>query len=366
MLTSARSLMCHLMIRTVLIANRGEIAVRVIRACRGSALETAVVHSYADAAPFTRRRCRDRSRSAAPARDVPERRQGRRRGAHRPAPTPSTPGYGFLAENAAFAEAVAAAGLICIGPPAEAIARDGRQGQRAQTAARAGVPVVPGTEEPVTSPTKCAAFAAEHGYPVVIKAAAGGGGQGMRVVARRSGRSAAAIEAARREAGASFGDDHVYVEKYLERPRHVEVQVLGDAHGAASRSGSAIAPCSVATRSSSRKRPSPGSRRSSRWPGATPPSRSRAPSATPAPGRSSSCSRASAVLLPRDEHAPAGRASRDRDGVRASTSWREQLRIAAGEPLRRQDDVDATRARHRVPDQRRGSGRRSLPPHPAR
>jgi acetyl-CoA/propionyl-CoA carboxylase biotin carboxyl carrier protein len=219
------------MIRTVLIANRGEIAVRVIRGCRSLGLQAAVVHSSPDAGALHTRLADsaialDGTTAAETYLNVDKVIAA----AQAAGADAVHPGYGFLAENAAFAEAVAAAGLTWIGPPAAAIRAMGDKVTARATAARAGIAGVPGTEGPVASADEVLSFADEHGYPLVIKAAAGGGGRGMRVV-RTSEDVGPAIEAARREAGASFGDDHVYVEKYLEWPRHVEVQILCDGHG---------------------------------------------------------------------------------------------------------------------------------------
>ncbi len=140
------------------------------------------------------------------------------------------PGYGFLSENADFARAVAGAGLTWVGPPPEAIALMGDKGRAKRLAAETGVPVVPGTAGEQADAEAIAAFAGEHGYPIVIKALAGGGGKGMRVV-RAEGELEPATAAAGREAMAAFGDDRLLAERYLERPRHIEIQVLADAHG---------------------------------------------------------------------------------------------------------------------------------------
>src|SRR6185369_15899714 len=140
------------------------------------------------------------------------------------------PGYGFLAENAGFARAVEAAGLVWIGPPPAAIATMGDKLTARTTVARAGVPVVPGSEFALGDAAAAARAAAAIGYPVLLKAAAGGGGKGMRTVTAEA-ELAPALAAAAREAEAAFADGRVYLEKLLVRPRHVEVQVLGDAHG---------------------------------------------------------------------------------------------------------------------------------------
>ena len=140
------------------------------------------------------------------------------------------PGYGFLAENASFAAAVEAAGLIWIGPPPAAIELMGSKTAARRAMQAAGVPIVPGTTEPVSSSDELAVIARDIGYPVLIKAAAGGGGKGMKVV-RSDDEVERAFESAQREGQAYFADASVYVERYLEDPRHVEVQVLADAHG---------------------------------------------------------------------------------------------------------------------------------------
>jgi acetyl-CoA/propionyl-CoA carboxylase biotin carboxyl carrier protein len=214
--------------RRVLVANRGEIAVRVIRGVRAAGLESVAVYSEADRG----------ARHAALADDAVE---------IGPAPAKESylsipkliaaarekgcdavhPGYGFLSENAAFARAVEAAGLVWIGPPPEAMEAMGSKISSRERMKAAGVPVVPGalvtthgTFEEILS----------LGLPVVVKASAGGGGKGMRIV-RDPSELSEAISSCRREAAAAFGDATVYVEKYLEQPRHIEVQVFGDAHG---------------------------------------------------------------------------------------------------------------------------------------
>jgi acetyl-CoA carboxylase, biotin carboxylase subunit len=140
------------------------------------------------------------------------------------------PGYGFLSEREWFARAVRDAGLAFIGPPAEAIGAMGNKTAARQLAINAGVPVVPGAMQALQNEEEARGIAERFGYPVLLKASAGGGGKGMRVV-RRPGEMAAALDTARREAKSSFGDDAVYVEKYIVGPRHVEIQVLGDQHG---------------------------------------------------------------------------------------------------------------------------------------
>jgi acetyl-CoA carboxylase biotin carboxylase subunit len=215
----------------VLIANRGEIAVRVIRACRELSIKTVAVFSEAD---------RESLHVLLADEAVPI------------GPPPATesylvidkliaaaratgaeavhPGYGFLAENAKFAQACLDAGLTFIGPPPAAIRAMGDKMAARRVAIKMGVPVVPGTEQPVADDAEAARVAERVGYPVMVKAAMGGGGKGMRLV-RAPGDLAGALRAARSEAGAAFGDAAVYIERYVEEPRHIEIQVLADAHG---------------------------------------------------------------------------------------------------------------------------------------
>jgi acetyl-CoA carboxylase biotin carboxylase subunit len=221
-------------VKTVLIANRGEIAVRIIRACREMGLSPVAVYSDCDRAAL-HVRLADRAYAIGPSEprlsylnidrivDV-----ARRAGADA-----IHPGYGFLAENAAFARAVRDAGVTFIGPSPEAIDAMGSKTAARIAARRAGVPVVPGTEDalgPEVSDTAIAKAAQAVGFPILVKAVAGGGGKGMRTVADPD-ELASAIRAARSEAQTAFGDAAVYLERKLTRPRHIEVQVLGDAHG---------------------------------------------------------------------------------------------------------------------------------------
>ena len=219
------------MFTKLLVANRGEIALRVIRACRELGVASVAVYSDADAhAPHVR--AADEAINIGPAPAAQSYLLGERilDAARRTGAEAIHPGYGFLSEREWFARAVRDAGLVWVGPPAEAIAALGSKTAARTLAVAAGVPVVPGTTTALRDAADAAAAANEFGYPVLLKAAAGGGGKGMRVV-RGADELAGALASAQREAQNAFGDDAVYVEKYIEGPRHVEVQVLGDSHG---------------------------------------------------------------------------------------------------------------------------------------
>jgi acetyl-CoA carboxylase biotin carboxylase subunit len=216
----------------VLIANRGEIAVRIARTLREMGIPSVAVYSDADAgAPHVV--AADEAYHLGPA--LPAQSylaQDRLFAAARETGADAIhPGYGFLSENAAFARRCAAEGLTFIGPPADAIEAMGSKIAARQAARSAGVPIVPGTEEPLTDAAEIVAVAGDLGYPVAIKAAAGGGGYGMRVAASPD-EVAATLEGVRRDASRAFGDETVYVEKFFSpAPRHVEIQVLGDSFG---------------------------------------------------------------------------------------------------------------------------------------
>src|SRR3954470_420398 len=219
------------MLKKVLVANRGEIALRVIRACQELGVKTVAVYSEADVpAPHVREADEAVLIGPAPSNESYLRGQNIIDAARKTESEAIHPGYGFLAEREWFARAVRDAGLAWIGPPAEAIAAMGSKTAARTLAIAHGVPVVPGTTEALTDLETAEKIAGEFGYPILLKAAAGGGGKGMRVVkaAKDLGGS---LEAARREAKGAFGADAVYIEKFIERPRHVEIQVLADAHG---------------------------------------------------------------------------------------------------------------------------------------
>src|SRR3954471_2289227 len=219
------------MFEKVLVANRGEIALRVIRACRELGVASVAVYSEADArAPHVREA--DEAVLLGPAPSSESYLKGDRiiEAARRVGAQAIHPGYGFLSEREWFARLVRDSGLTFVGPPAEAIAAMGSKTAARQLAIAANVPVVPGTTEAVRDADEAAEIAERFGYPVLLKVAAGGGGKGMRVV-REQKELASALESAKREAKNAFGDDAVYVEKYIEGPRHVEIQILGDTHG---------------------------------------------------------------------------------------------------------------------------------------
>ena len=215
----------------VLVANRGEIAVRVIRGCHERGLEAVAVYSDADADALYVRLA-DAAYHVGP----PEAARSYLRGEHllelavEAGCDAVHPGYGFLSENASFARQVIEAGLVWIGPPPGAIDAMGSKTAARELMQAAGVPVVPGTVEPLTDAAEALRLADEMGYPVMLKAAAGGGGKGMRRVDSPD-ELAGALERARSEAQKSFGDQAVYIEKFVTEPRHVEIQILFDAHG---------------------------------------------------------------------------------------------------------------------------------------
>lgn len=215
----------------VLVANRGEIAVRVVRACRDAGLASVAVYADPDAsAPHVRladEACPLRGSTAADTYlDI-----GKLLEAARDAGADAVhPGYGFLSENADFAEAVIGAGLTWVGPPPSAIRALGDKVTARQIARRVGAPLLPGTEDPVSGPEEVAAFAREHGWPVAVKAAFGGGGRGLKV-AHTLEEIPEVFDSAVREAVAAFGRGECFAERYLDRARHVEAQVIADRHG---------------------------------------------------------------------------------------------------------------------------------------
>lgn len=217
-------------LRTLLIANRGEIAVRIIRAARSLGLRSVAVYGDGEQDALHVRLADEawRLESAAP---IPYLDQDAiLRVAAAAGADAIHPGYGFLAENAGFARACAAAGLVFVGPPPDAIAAMGDKIEARRLAATAGVPMVVGTDGAVGSPEEARAWADAHGYPVAVKAAGGGGGRGFRV-ARSAAEIADAFAGASGEAGRFFANPEVYLERYLDDPRHIEVQLMADTHG---------------------------------------------------------------------------------------------------------------------------------------
>src|SRR5947209_13356863 len=215
----------------ILIANRGEIALRVLRACKELGIPTVAVHSTADADAM-HVRLADESVCIGP----PSAKESYLNIPSLLAACEITgadavhPGYGFLSENARFAEILAEHGVQFIGPKPEHIRLMGDKIEAKRTARRLGIPTVPGSDGAITSENQAQALAREVGYPVLVKASAGGGGRGMKV-ARTQADLSIALATARAEAKAAFGDDAVYLEKYLQQPRHIEIQVLGDGKG---------------------------------------------------------------------------------------------------------------------------------------
>jgi propionyl-CoA carboxylase alpha chain len=218
-------------IETVLVANRGEIAVRVLRTCHERGLRTVAVYSTPDrSAPHVR--LADEAYHIGPAAAAESYLDQEKilAVAARSGADAVHPGYGFLSENADFAEACADAGVHFVGPPPEAIRAMGDKTAARQLMKEASVPMAPGTTDAVASTEEGEEIAAEIGYPVLIKAAAGGGGKGMRIV-HEPENFAGAMDRAQGEAESSFGDGRVFIEKYIEEPRHIEFQVLADHHG---------------------------------------------------------------------------------------------------------------------------------------
>jgi acetyl-CoA carboxylase biotin carboxylase subunit len=219
------------MFHKILIANRGEIAVRIARACREMGVTSAVVFSEADRAALHVRLADE----AYPIGPAPSRESYLRIDkvidvARRAGCDALHPGYGFLAENPGLARACAASGITFIGPSPEAMERLGEKTAARQLAARASVPMVPGVQDAIENSSDAERIALGLGYPVLLKAVAGGGGKGMRIVASDA-EMAAAWRDASSEARNAFGDARLYLEKYLDHPRHVEIQIFGDAHG---------------------------------------------------------------------------------------------------------------------------------------
>jgi len=219
------------MFRKILVANRGEIAVRVMRTCREMGIRTVAVYSQADRLALHVRMADEAYEIGPPAARESYLVQGKIIGtARRSGAEGIHPGYGFLSENAAFADAVAAAGLIFIGPSGEAMRKMGDKTAARKLMKSAGVPTVPGSKDAVDDPKQALAIAEGVGFPVLVKASAGGGGKGMRLV-HRAEDLISLFNSAASEARSAFGDGRVYIEKYVENPRHIEFQIIADNHG---------------------------------------------------------------------------------------------------------------------------------------
>jgi len=219
------------MFQKILIANRGEIALRVLRACKELGIQTVVVHSTADAdAMHVRLADESVCIGPPPSRDSYLNIHQIVAACEITGADAVHPGYGFLSENAKFADILAAHNITFIGPSGDHIRIMGDKIEAKRTAKRLGIPCVPGSDGAVDDDREAKRIAADIGYPVIIKAAAGGGGRGMKV-ARNEDDLEVALATAKSEAGAAFGDDAVYIEKYLEKPRHIELQVFGDGAG---------------------------------------------------------------------------------------------------------------------------------------
>ncbi|MBM4118044.1 acetyl-CoA carboxylase biotin carboxylase subunit [bacterium] len=218
-------------LRKVLVANRGEIAMRVMRTARKLGIATVAVYSEPDRqAPHVFFADQALPLGGTSSAETYLRIDKLVEAARRAGADAVHPGYGFLSENPAFAEALSEAGVVFVGPPASAMAAMGNKLRARALMLAAGVRVIPGSEGAVSDPKEAARLAKAIGFPVMLKAAAGGGGKGMRVV-RSADQLAAALNATREEAGKAFADESVFVEKYIDRPRHIEIQVMADAHG---------------------------------------------------------------------------------------------------------------------------------------
>lgn len=219
------------MFKKILVANRGEIALRVMRTCREMGIQTIAIFSEADrTAPHVL--FADEAYPVGPSPSAESYLKHERiiEIAKKAGAEAIHPGYGFLSENTAFAAGVKAAGITFIGPPSSAIETMGDKTMARQTMLKSNLPVVPGTEDPIEDVEKALVAAKDIGFPVLIKAAGGGGGKGMRIVESESA-FRDSVKTAQRESQSAFGDNRVYIEKYLEEPHHIEFQILADAHG---------------------------------------------------------------------------------------------------------------------------------------
>ena len=343
---------------SLLIANRGEIACRIIRTARRLGVRTIAVYSEADRGAL-HVRLADEAVEIGPAEARQSYLDGERilRVARETGAAAIHPGYGFLSENASFARACREAGVVFVGPPAESIERMGSKSEARQLMAAAGVPVLPGYDGEDQSDGALEAEALRLGFPLLVKPTAGGGGKGMRVV-RKAGEFGEAVAGARREALKAFGDPRLLLERFVEKGRHVEIQVFADTHGNAVHLFERD--CSLQRRHQKVIEEAPA-------PGLAPVTRAAMGEAAVAAARAVGYVGAGTVeflydgarvLLPRDEHATAGRAPGHRDDHRA----RPRRVAAAGRGRRAATAAAGTgraaRARGRGPAVCRGPGTR--------
>lgn len=218
------------MIKKVLVANRGEIAMRIFRTCRVMNIPTVAIYTHVDRGALHVRYAEEAYCISEDEGDTSYLKPDLILEIAKKTGAAIHPGYGFLSENADFARRCEEEGVIFIGPSADVIAKMGIKTEARKIMKEAGVPVVPGTEKPVMDIEDAKKVAAEVGYPIMLKALAGGGGKGMRLV-HSEDEMEAAFRMSRSEAANSFGNDAIYIEKYIENPHHIEVQVLGDKYG---------------------------------------------------------------------------------------------------------------------------------------
>lgn len=218
------------MIKKILVANRGEIAMRIFRTCRVMNIATVAIYTRVDRGALHVRYAEEAYCISDSPEDTSYLKPEKILQIAKKTGAAIHPGYGFLSENADFARRCEEEGVIFIGPSADIIARMGIKTEARRIMREAGLPIVPGTEDPVKGIAEAKKVAAEVGYPIMLKALAGGGGKGMRLV-RSEEEMETALRLSQSEAGTSFGNDAVYIEKYIENPHHIEVQILGDKYG---------------------------------------------------------------------------------------------------------------------------------------
>ena len=344
------------MFEKILIANRGEIALRILRACHEMGIRAVAVHSTADADAMHVRLADEAVCIGPPAaKESYLNMQAILSAASITNAEAIHPGYGFLSENARFAEMVEDHGFVFIGPSPEHLRTMGDKVVARRTAAAAGLPVVPGSDGPVTNAEQALSVAREIGYPVLVKASGGGGGRGMQL-AETAEELPRALEMASREAASAFGNPEVYIEKFLRSPRHIEVQILADAYGNAVYLGERD--CSLQRRHQkvleeaplawAQRQPAPRDRQHRRRGDPSHRLPQRRNGRIPLRGRE--------VLFHRDEHPVAGRASGHRDDLRVGPCPRNDPGCRRGAAQPHSGGHPVHRTRHRVPHQRREPG----------